>query len=100
MSNTWKSTKLGLSLPDPLVTMADERAKQEGYPSRSAYIAGLILFDYYCGRRHWLTAQLMNEPKEILDRVIQEVIENPGRSSSWFEHRIEELMKERKAIGQ
>ncbi len=89
-----KNVKITLSLPATIVEMARIRAEKEGYPSLSAYVAGLALFDYYCGRTHWLTARLMRESREMRDVVIQEILENPGRETSWIEHVIEEKVKE------
>ncbi|HWL51718.1 MAG TPA: hypothetical protein VNQ90_04745 [Chthoniobacteraceae bacterium] len=89
-----KSEKITLSLPEAIAEMAKIRKEKEGYPSMSAYVAGLILFDYYCGRAHWLTARLMRESREMRDLVIQEILENPGRETSWIDHVIEEKVKE------
>jgi hypothetical protein len=75
--------------------MADVRAKQEGYKSRSAYLAGLVVFDVYCGQKHKLTSELMSQDLQTQEAVFAEVLANPGKETSWFKHRIEEIIKER-----
>ncbi len=69
------------------------------YPSTSAYIVGLILFDLHSRRPHQLTAELMREPQWARDQVIAEIVaaflageQKPG---GWFEHRVEEIVAER-----
>jgi hypothetical protein len=87
--------KGGVSLHPAVRKMADTRKSEENYKSLAAYIAGLIVFDYYCGRKHWLTAQLMHEPIDIQEKVFAELLEHRKEQSTWFEHRIEEIVKER-----
>ena len=90
-----KSRKTGVSLHAAVARMADLKWKEQGYPSRSAYLAGLVVFDFYCGQKHRLTAELMNEDLEIQEAVFAEVLANPGKETSWFKHRIEEIIKQR-----
>ena len=90
-----KALKTGLSLHQAVARMADLRYKEEGYPSRSGYLAGLVVFDFYCGHKHWLTAKLMKEPLYIQEKVFAELLENRQQQSTWFEHRIQEIITER-----
>lgn len=90
-----KAEKGGVSLHPAVKKMAKVRCDEENYTSKSAYIAGLIIYDFYCGRKHWLTAQLMREPIEIQEKVFAELLEHRKKQSTWFEHRIEEIVAER-----
>jgi hypothetical protein len=73
--------------------MADIKAKEQGYKSRSAYIAGLVVYDMYCGQPHKLTVELMNGPVDMQEKVFAEVLAHPGKPTSWFKHRLEEVAK-------
>lgn len=88
-----KAKKTGVSLHPAVARMADIRAREQGYKSRSAYLAGLVVFDIYCGQKHHLTAELMNSPIEIQEAVFAEVLANPGKETSWFKHRIQEIIR-------
>jgi PAS domain S-box-containing protein len=79
--------------------MADLKWAEQGYRSRSAYIAGLIVFDTYCGQKHNLTVELMNGPIDLQEKVFAEVLENPGKATSWFKHRIEEIARDYRRRG-
>jgi CRISPR/Cas system-associated protein Cas10 (large subunit of type III CRISPR-Cas system) len=81
-----KAVKGGVSLHPAVRKMADTRKSEENYRSLAAY---------YCGRKHWLTAQLMHEPIDIQEKVFAELLEHRKEQSTWFEHRIEEIVKER-----
>lgn len=89
-----KAKKTGVSLHQAVARMADKKWREQGYKSRSAYLSGLVVFDFYCGQKHQLTAELMNSPLELQEKVFAEVLANPGKETSWFKHRIEEIIKE------
>lgn len=89
-----KSQKGGVSLHPAVRKMADLKWAEQGYKSRSAYIAGLVVYDMYCGQKHNLTVELMNGPIALQEKVFAEVLENPGKETSWFQHRIEEIARE------
>lgn len=93
-----KARKTGVSLHAAVARMADIKRKEQGYPSRSAYIAGLIVYDFYCGQKHTLTAQLMNEDLETQEAVFAEVLAHPGKETSWFKHRIEEIIRAQSSV--
>jgi PAS domain S-box-containing protein len=86
-----KSKKGGISLHPAVRKMADLKQSEQGYKSRSAYIAGLVVYDMYCGQKHNLTVELMNGPIELQEKVFAELLEHPGKETSWFKHRIEEI---------
>jgi hypothetical protein len=91
-----KARKTGVSLHPAVAHMADIKAKQQGYKSRSAYLAGLVVYDMYCGQKHNVTSILMNGPADLQEQVFAELLANPnGKGSSWFKHRIEEIIAER-----
>jgi PAS domain S-box-containing protein len=90
-----KATKGGVSLHPAVRKMAAIRAEEENYRGVSTFISGLIVFDYFCGRPHLITAKLMKEPIAVRERIFAELLANPGKQSSWFEHRIEEIIDER-----
>jgi hypothetical protein len=89
-----KAKKTGVSLHQAVAQMADKKWREQGYKSRSAYLSGLVVFDYYCGQKHKLTAELMNSPLDLQEKVFAEVLAHPGKETSWFKHRIEEIIKE------
>lgn len=89
-----KAKKGGVSLHPAVRKMADLKWAEQGYKSRSSYIAGLVVYDMYCGQKHNLTVELMNGPIELQEKVFAEVLENPGKATSWFKHRIEEIARE------
>jgi len=92
-----KSQKGGISLHPAVRKMADIKRVEQGYKSRSAYIAGLVVYDMYCGQQHNLTVELMNGPIELQEAVFAELLEHPGKETSWFKHRIEEIAKSESA---
>lgn len=94
-----KAKKTGVSLHQAVARMADKKWREQGYKSRSAYLSGLVVFDYYCGQKHRLTAELMNQDLETQEAVFAEVLAHPGKETSWFKHRIEEIIKERSFDG-
>jgi PAS domain S-box-containing protein len=75
--------------------MAAVRAEEENYRGVSTFISGLIVFDYFCRRPHLITAKLMKEPIAVREKIFAELLANPGKQTSWFEHRIEEIIDER-----
>ncbi len=91
-----KAKKTGVSLHQAVAAMADRKWREQGYKSRSAYLSGLVVFDYYCGQKHQLTAELMNQDLETQEAVFAEVLAHPGKETSWFKHRIEEIIAENK----
>jgi hypothetical protein len=95
-----KSVRATANIPGELQPLIDRRMRDEKYPSLSAYIVGLILFDLYARRKHLMTAELMRQPQWVRDQIIQELVENfdkpDTRPGSWFEHRIEELVAQNK----
>jgi hypothetical protein len=94
-----KAKKTGVSLHQAVALMADRKWREQGYKSRSAYLSGLVVFDYYCGQKHRLTAELMNQDLETQEAVFAEVLAHPGKETSWFKHRIEEIISERSIEG-
>ena len=75
--------------------------KEEKYRSISAYFVSLAVFDIWARQKHKFTAQIMNEPQEIQDKIFEELVrefDNPsGKPGSWFDHRIEEIIEQRKS---
>lgn len=95
-----KAARVTANLPGEITELVERRVREEKYPSTSAYLVGLVLFDLYAKRPHLLTACLMREPQWVRDQVIAEVVrdfDNPAaHAPGWFEHRIEELIQERR----
>jgi len=91
------STRMTVNLPGEIEELVRQRVEELRYPSLSAYLTGLALFDLYCRRPHWLTAELMREPQWFRDRVIAELVRDYAsgeRPRGWFEQRIRELAEE------
>jgi hypothetical protein len=94
-----KTFRVAANLPGEIEPLVQQRIKEERYPSLSAYIVGLVLFDIYAHRPHWLTASLMREPQWMRDEVIAELVRDfgTGKSPGWFEKRVPEIIEEMKA---
>lgn len=72
---------------------ATVRAEEAGYAGGvSAYLAGLIIYDYALAKRHWLTADIVDDPQR-LEMIIKEIANhNPLEGGgAWIEHRLREL---------
>jgi hypothetical protein len=69
-----KATKGGVSLHPAVRKMAAIRADEEIYRSVSAYISGLIVFDFFCRRPHLITSKLMKEPIAVRERIFAELL--------------------------
>lgn len=99
-----KPIRVTANLPGEVEAAVIERIREEKYPSVSAYIVGLVLFDLYSRRPHLMTSTLMREPQWLRDQAIAELVEafhNGGKGGlGWFEKRIDELIEERKAKGE
>jgi hypothetical protein len=94
-----KTFRAAANLPGEIQPLVAARVKEERYPSISAYITGLVLFDIYAHRPHWLTASLMREPQWVRDQVIAELVRDfdQEKTPGWFEKRVPEIMAELKA---
>lgn len=95
-----KSFRIGASVPGELKEAIEARVKAERYPSISAYVVGLIIFDLYCRRPHLMTGPLMRQPQWVRDEVIEQLLKDfndpdAKRGGGWFEHRIQELIEQR-----
>lgn len=95
-----KPFRVTTNLPGEIQELVERRVREERYPSVSAYLVGLVLFDLYARRPHLLTGTLMREPVWLRDQVIAELVrdfDDPDtKPGGWFEHRIEELIQQQK----
>lgn len=95
-----KSVRITVNVPGEISELIERRMKEEKYPSISAFFVGLALYDLYARKPHLLTGSLMREPQYIRDAVIAELVRDfdnaEKKPGSWFEHRIEELIAQRK----
>jgi hypothetical protein len=101
-----KTFRLTGHLPGEIQELVSRRIKDLRYPTDSAYVNGLVLFDLFCKRDHRLTAPLMREPQWVRDKVIEQLVQDfdkPDidlkRPGGWFEERIQELVEEEKRKG-
>jgi Arc/MetJ-type ribon-helix-helix transcriptional regulator len=96
-----KSVRITVNVPGEISELIERRMKEEKYPSISAFFVGLALYDLYARKPHLLTGALMREPQYIRDEVIAELVRDfdnaEKKPGSWFEHRIEELIAQRKS---
>lgn len=94
-----KDFRVTVNVPDVLKPLVKQRVQEEHYSSDSAYFVGLLLFDLISRYRHKLTAQMMNEPPAMLDRIVTEIVRDfdktPRKTGDWLRIRLEELIKER-----
>lgn len=93
-----KPIRVTANVPAELGSLIEKRVRSEKYPSTSAYIVGLILFDLYARRPHLMTAPLMRQPQWLRDEVIEQLAkdyEEGNKPGGWFEHRIEDLIAAR-----
>lgn len=93
----FKQETHSISVHPQLWKWAEERAAEEKYNGGvSAYLSGLVLFDRALRRKHFLTAQVMNEPGE-LEKVMTEIEQHDPmkESGTWIEHRLRELISPR-----
>jgi hypothetical protein len=94
-----------VSVPDELGSLIKRRVAEEGYHSRSAYIAGLIIWDCYFRHEHKLTGELMREPQWVRDEVLAELVADfeklpeDKRHGGWIEKRIIALLKKKRNQG-
>lgn len=95
-----KPFRVTANLPGEIQELVDRRVKEERYPSVSAYLVGLVLFDLYARRPHLLTGSLMREPQWLRDQIIAELVRDfdsaEAKPGGWFEHRIEELLQQQR----
>lgn len=96
-----KSFRVTANLPGELADDIDKRWHELGYPSLSAYITGLVLYDLWSKREHKLTAALMKEPQYIRDKIIMEIQElyrsedqAKKRPGGWLERELERMLEE------
>lgn len=97
-----KRVPFTVQVPGELVDLMNKRVAEEHYASVSAYFVGLLLFDLSSRCRHWLTSQVMSEPPEILDKVVEEIIRDfpkqPRRGGGWFRGRVKEIIDQQKDL--
>src|SRR4051812_48824299 len=83
-----KEFRVSVNVPEELKPLVKQRVKEEGYPSDSAYFVGLLLFDLISRYQHKLTSQMMNEPAEILDKIVDEIVRDfdnaPRGTGDWL----------------
>lgn len=95
-----KPFRVTANLPGEIQALVERRVRDEKYPSHSAYLVGLVLFDLHCRRPHLLTGTLMREPQWIRDTVIAELVRDfddpTTRPGGWLEHRIAELVQQQR----
>ena len=98
-----KPFRVTANLPGEIQDLIERRVREEKYPSLSAYLIGLVLFDLYARKPHLLTGTLMREPQWLRDQVIAELVRDfddaGAKPGGWFEHRIEELIEQRHREG-
>lgn len=87
-----RSERIPLNSPIVLTPCFEERAKELGYPSVSAYFIGLGLYDLMIAKPHHATGYLTDLTRAEQDKLHDEVARayNAGETmgGSWFENRI------------
>ena len=94
-----KRTKQHVTTPGELDDLLAARLKQLGcYASVNEYVNSLILYDCWAEKPHLLTGPVFARRREQLPALVAEVVRDygkPGKTGSFFEHRIEEVIIER-----
>lgn len=94
-----KEFRVTVNVPDDLEPLLKQRVREEHYSGNSAYFLGLLLFDLVSRCRHKLTSQMLNEPPEMLDKIVVEIVRDfdktPRNTGDWLRIRIEEMIEER-----
>lgn len=92
-----RSKKVGTHIPLDLLPAFEKRAADEGYPSVSAYLVSLGVYDCSVARPHYATGKIHELSMEEQDRIYKEVgracIAGETIGGSWFEARLEEATK-------
>lgn len=98
--NILKPIPKTVRVPATLLRCIEARIKEEHYGSFNDYNVGLLAFDIYARRRHWLTARIMQEPIYIREIIFEELVSDFERGEmkqgGWFDARIEQLIAERR----
>lgn len=82
-----------INIPSILREAVDQRIREAGYWSISAYVLGLIIFDLWCRRPHKLTAPIFILPPKYRDPIFEEAAAcylrgdsaERGTTPGWFE---------------
>lgn len=95
-----KRTKRHVSTPGELDEILADRLRKLGcYPSFNDYVNSLVLYDLWAEKDHLLTGPaFMKHRREELPALIAEVARDygkPNKTGSYFEHRLEEITRER-----
>lgn len=76
----------------------DQRAKQLGYPSYSAYAKYTQIYDLMIGKPHTVTAEMARQPVVEQDAIEEEVVAMYERGEAYkgqyFERMVQEAAKE------
>lgn len=96
--------RVTVNFPAELKEELQARWQQLGYPSMSAWVTGLAIFDLYCDREHKVTLPLMKEPAYIRDKILVELKErlkdpNLERPGGWFDRLLKKLIEEERQRG-
>lgn len=96
----FKPYRVTVNLPRELEQIFKARVRELKYPSESAFLVGLVLFDLLSKRDHRLTGSLMREPQWSRDQFIAEVVKtyelDPGpKDDGWFDRTVKEIIAER-----
>lgn len=63
-----RSAQKSIRQPHQVWEWADQRAREEGYSSVSAYISALVVYDRLCSRPHRLTGGVFRRSLDEQDR--------------------------------
>jgi hypothetical protein len=86
-------------MPSAISDCVEARWKSLGYPSKSAYVVGLIIYDLMSLREHSVTVALALKPTADQDDIHREIARmyNLGErsiQSSWFKGLLREAVAE------
>lgn len=99
MTSIYKRIKFTVSLPGEVAQRFEDRRRElDRYygDNKQSYIESLIAYDMWAQKDHLLTGPCFQESRrrDELPRMWAEILRDygkPGKTGSWFEHRLEEL---------
>lgn len=84
-----KPTQKSVKVPTELIPCIKQRQKDEHYGSFQAYVLGLIVYDLSTRFKHRITANLLNDPPDVLESIIGGILRDfptlPNIDGPWYE---------------
>jgi hypothetical protein len=95
-----KRTKRNVSTPGELDRIIADRMRRLHFASFNEYANSLVLYDCWAEKPHALTGPSFQHRREELPALVAEIVRDYGKrnkTGSFFEHRLEEIVRQRVA---